>query len=185
MKILGISFVAAALFALAPLASQAQHSHAAGAADKHIAPGETHAHSAPHGGMVRSAKPYHMELVQQPTELRIYLLGDKMAAVPNSTLSGSVMVQTTNNKTITVPLTAGGTDYVVAKLPAKAKARTAIVSLKNGSEALNVRFDKLDTDAKAGKSVSAAYECPMKCEGSASDKPGSCPKCGMALVKKA
>ncbi|MCR5890659.1 hypothetical protein LRS06_23300 [Hymenobacter sp. J193] len=25
----------------------------------------------------------------------------------------------------------------------------------------------------------------MKCEGSASDKPGSCPKCGMALVKKA
>ncbi|WP_308239931.1 heavy metal-binding domain-containing protein [Hymenobacter sp. J193] len=30
-----------------------------------------------------------------------------------------------------------------------------------------------------------AYECPMKCEGSASDKPGSCPKCGMALVKKA
>ncbi|WP_240935919.1 heavy metal-binding domain-containing protein [Hymenobacter sp. HDW8] len=24
----------------------------------------------------------------------------------------------------------------------------------------------------------------MQCEGSASDKPGSCPKCGMALVKK-
>ncbi|GAB3243114.1 hypothetical protein GCM10027346_39710 [Hymenobacter seoulensis] len=185
MKIVKISFVAAALFALAPLASQAQHAHGAGAADKHIAPGETHAHASPHGGMVRSAKPYHMELVQQPTELRIYLLGDKMAAVPNKTLTGSVMVQTTDNKTTTVPLTAGGTDYVVAKLPAGAKARTAIVSLKNGEQALNVRFDKLDTAVKAGKSVSAAYTCPMNCEGSASDKPGSCPKCGMALVKKA
>ncbi|GAB3300108.1 DUF305 domain-containing protein [Hymenobacter humi] len=36
-----------------------------------------------------------------------------------------------------------------------------------------------------GKAVGAAYICPMKCEGSASDKPGDCPSCGMALVKKA
>jgi hypothetical protein len=28
-----------------------------------------------------------------------------------------------------------------------------------------------------------AYICPMKCEGSASDKPGKCPVCGMDLVK--
>jgi hypothetical protein len=33
--------------------------------------------------------------------------------------------------------------------------------------------------------ASAAYECPMQCEGSASDKPGKCPVCGMDLVKKA
>ncbi len=29
----------------------------------------------------------------------------------------------------------------------------------------------------------AAYECPMKCAGSASDQPGKCPVCGMDLVK--
>ena len=29
--------------------------------------------------------------------------------------------------------------------------------------------------------AAAKYICPMKCEGSASDKPGKCPKCGMAL----
>lgn len=28
------------------------------------------------------------------------------------------------------------------------------------------------------------YECPMKCEGSASDKPGNCPKCELVLIKK-
>ena len=30
----------------------------------------------------------------------------------------------------------------------------------------------------------AAYECPMQCAGSASDKPGKCPTCGMDRVKK-
>lgn len=29
--------------------------------------------------------------------------------------------------------------------------------------------------------VAAAYICPMGCEGSASDKPGKCPVCEMAL----
>lgn len=29
--------------------------------------------------------------------------------------------------------------------------------------------------------VTAAYLCPMGCEGSASDKPGTCPVCEMAL----
>lgn len=28
-----------------------------------------------------------------------------------------------------------------------------------------------------------AYICPMGCEGSASDKPGKCPECGMDLEK--
>lgn len=32
-----------------------------------------------------------------------------------------------------------------------------------------------------GHKQAAKYICPMKCEGSASDKPGKCPKCGMAL----
>lgn len=36
-----------------------------------------------------------------------------------------------------------------------------------------------------GKSMeyTSAYVCPMHCEGSGSDKPGNCPKCGMDYVK--
>jgi hypothetical protein len=36
-------------------------------------------------------------------------------------------------------------------------------------------------DSLAVPTAAAAYSCPMKCEGSASDKPGKCPVCGMTL----
>ena len=34
-----------------------------------------------------------------------------------------------------------------------------------------------------GMEFTSAYVCPMHCEGSGSDKPGTCPKCGMDYVK--
>lgn len=36
-----------------------------------------------------------------------------------------------------------------------------------------------------GPEYTAAYQCPMHCEGSGSDQPGNCPVCGMAYVAKA
>ena len=36
--------------------------------------------------------------------------------------------------------------------------------------------------ASDSASVATSYICPMKCEGSASDKPGKCPVCKMDLV---
>ena len=33
------------------------------------------------------------------------------------------------------------------------------------------------------KAKAVAYECPMKCAGSKSDKPGKCPTCKMDLVE--
>jgi plastocyanin len=49
---------------------------------------------------------------------------------------------------------------------------------------LNVAPASGATRAAAG-TAKAAYICPMGCEGSASDKPGACPMCGMALEKTA
>ncbi|MEQ9375290.1 MAG: heavy metal-binding domain-containing protein [Imperialibacter sp.] len=39
-----------------------------------------------------------------------------------------------------------------------------------------------ETAASDTTVVAASYICPMKCEGSASDKPGKCPVCKMDLV---
>ena len=40
-------------------------------------------------------------------------------------------------------------------------------------------------EAKAhgtGKAYTSAYVCPMHCQGSGSDQPGTCPACGMDYV---
>ncbi len=36
-----------------------------------------------------------------------------------------------------------------------------------------------------GKEYTSAYICPMHCEGSGSDQPGSCPVCGMDYIAQA
>ena len=175
--------LAAALVAAASFSAQAQHSHKPGtAAHGHQAAGETHAHQSPHGGTVRTAGQFHIELVQQATEVHVYLLDGKEATVATAGTTGAVTLLTTANKSSRVPLTPTG-DHFVARLPAGAQLRTAIVSLNANGKPLSARFEKLNT-GKPAKAVALAYACPMNCEGSASDKPGSCPKCGMALVKK-
>ncbi|AMR29498.1 hypothetical protein A0257_21985 [Hymenobacter psoromatis] len=175
MKVLRSFAAAALLLAAAPLVTHAQHAETAA--------GESHAHVAPHGGVVRSAGSYHVELVAQPTTLTFYLLGAKMSAQPNNGMKGSVLVQLTNNKTATLPLKPAGTDQLTATLPAGASVRTAIVTLTpTGGKAITARFEKLDAP-RAHQAVAAVYVCPMHPEVT-SDKPGSCPKCHMALVKK-
>ncbi|MCC3160219.1 hypothetical protein LJ737_23485 [Hymenobacter sp. 15J16-1T3B] len=181
MKMLHL--LAATLLLAAPLSLSAQHAHKPGAAGHgHNAAGETHAHTAPHGGIVRTAGKYHVELVLQGGQMTVYLLDGKEQTQANKGLTGTAMVQQ-GGKTTTVPLAAYGDDQLRGALPAGATPTTAIITLRRGGETISARFDKLaSTSAKA---KAAAYECPMKCAGSASDKPGSCPTCGMALVKKA
>ena len=176
--------LAAALLMAAPLSLSAQHSHKPGtAAHGHQAAGESHAHQSPHGGTVRTAGKYHLELVQQAGAVHVYLLDANEKTLPLTRATGTAMLLSTAGKTSSVKLTPTG-DHFVAAVPAGTTLRTAIVSLKANGSSLSARFEKLDAAPKASKVVSAAYACPMSCEGSASTKPGSCPKCGMALVKK-
>lgn len=57
------------------------------------------------------------------------------------------------------------------------------VTGKKGEKCPKCGMALVEKKAEAKKEVAAAkYICPMKCEGSASNKPGECPKCGMKLV---
>ena len=40
-------------------------------------------------------------------------------------------------------------------------------------------FTSSDKKETSGKEYTSAYICPMHCEGSGSDEPGTCPVCGM------
>lgn len=49
------------------------------------------------------------------------------------------------------------------------------------TEAAATEATAAPADSLAVPTAAAAYICPMKCEGSVSDKPGKCPVCEMAL----
>ena len=57
------------------------------------------------------------------------------------------------------------------------------VSCKENKQAdTEVTTGQSETDTTPGKEYTAAYVCPMHCEGSGSETEGTCPKCGMAYV---
>ena len=81
------------------------------------------------------------------------------------------------------------------KAKGKTKAKKEVVSAvyacpmhpnmtgKKGDKCPTCGMALVPKKAQAKKEVAAAaYICPMKCEGSASNKLGDCPKCGMKLV---
>jgi len=59
----------------------------------------------------------------------------------------------------------------------------ALPSLAFAADAAK-KADAPKKEEKAAKKDEAAHICPMKCPGSERKGPGSCPKCGMDLVKK-
>lgn len=57
----------------------------------------------------------------------------------------------------------------------------AIISLMLFS--CNISTSNKDTDNQTGKEYTSDYICPMHCEGSGSNEPGTCPVCKMDYVK--
>jgi predicted nucleic acid binding AN1-type Zn finger protein len=54
------------------------------------------------------------------------------------------------------------------------------IACDSGSNSADAKSEKTE---EAGKEYTAAYVCPMHCEGSGSEEPGKCPVCGMDYVK--
>jgi hypothetical protein len=92
MKNHQLLFIAAALFAQGALA----HDEAT-----------LDAMTAPHGGQIRMAGPYHYELVVQPNAVAVYVTDHAGAAVPTRGASGTATVLAGKAKA-TVPLQAAG-----------------------------------------------------------------------------
>ncbi|GAA4509312.1 hypothetical protein GCM10023172_42610 [Hymenobacter ginsengisoli] len=178
-----ISLVLLTLLAMGALTSHAQQAPASANQHGEIMPGETHAHVAPHGGVVHSSGSYHLELVPHSTSLEVYLYGPKMSVLPKQSATGTVLVESATKATSTVTLTPIGSNQFSAKLPAGTKLEAATVKLKVADQDLSVRFEKLGAALTSGKTVGVHYTCTMHPEVS-STKPGKCPKCGMTLVKK-
>ncbi|KUG09095.1 heavy metal-binding domain-containing protein [Solirubrum puertoriconensis] len=185
MKPLTLLLLSGCLLVLSPDSGAQQVPQPGRAPQGHRAPGETHAHRSPHGGIVRTAgtnHAYHVELLVQPTQVQVFLLNRDMEPVLSERTSGSVVLHTRTGKSLQLPLTATGGGGFAAALPAGTSMRTAVVYLKTNGRSLSARYEKLEV-LKVGANT-LAYHCPMACADSPSAKPGTCPKCGMKLEKQ-
>lgn len=155
------------LLAGTAVAQQGKRTHA----DKPV-----HAHQAPHGGTVKSAGDYHIELIETSGKLRLYLLDMRQRPVNPKGVSGLVIFRNNDVTTGTQRLVLAGDDYF--EVPLKGQPYTAIiVNFKVNGQSVIAKFDK-------GNQRSLNFFCPQHCPGSDSNLAGNCVTCGSALVDR-
>ncbi len=175
-----IAIIALLLFAGMTI-SLAQHDHGS---HSHSQSTASPMFNPPHGGMMKMVGKYHIEMVvnmlQMEDKVSVYLLNSKGKTLSNDGITGTVMFMYGDNTTVKGQLLARGDDHFAAQLKST-EPFTAMVSLNVKGKTITASFEYGGLNAPA-KTV--AYTCPMKCEGAKTyDEPGSCPKCGMNLIK--
>ncbi len=135
-------FIALFFLKLAP--AMAQHQHGAG----------EHKHSSPHGGTVKSAGNYHLELLQKDGGLTVYLLdaAEKPMAVAGA--SATALLQTADGKVTTLKLAPTGPQQF-SVIPDKTKSfRKAIVNVSVKGQTASASFDLATASAGTGQAAS-------------------------------
>ena len=149
----------------------AQHS---GSATHAEAP--SHSHKAHHGGQVKVAGDYHIELVAEQNKYIVYLLDVRERSINLNGVTGLAIFRDGDQTTGSHRLSAGSNAYF--EVPLKSQAHTAvIITFKVEGKSVIAKFDK---DAR----YSLNYFCPQKCTGSDSNIAGNCATCGTALADR-
>jgi len=149
----------------------AQHSGSATHAEA-----QSHSHKAHHGGQVKVAGDYHIELVAEPNKYIVYLLDVRERNINLSGVTGLAIFRDGDQTTGSHRLSAGANSYF--EVPLKGQAHTAvIITFKVDGKSIIAKFDK---DAR----YSFNFYCPQKCTGSDSNLAGNCPTCGTALADR-
>ncbi|HVR95132.1 MAG TPA: hypothetical protein VMW27_00855 [Thermoanaerobaculia bacterium] len=101
---------------------------------------EDHTHKAPHGGIVRTAGKYHVEVVPKGTSFDVYLLDDHEATLPIRSVTVKVTGLTKDKKKLDIqpkPIE----DHFTAAVPAGSLAgATLVVTMRRGEETISARF---------------------------------------------
>jgi hypothetical protein len=136
MKKQTILAIAVALFTAISFSANAQHDHKNG---------ETHQHTSPHGGEVKSSGKYHIELVRTGDKtgvmFTIYLLDAAEKTITNKGKSGVLFIQTADANSSQETLQLAGDDKFVFTYKGKGDIINAIVSIKWGDENATAKFE--------------------------------------------
>ncbi len=103
--------------------------------------GEDHAHGSPHGGVVKTAGDYHIEMVVGEGEVSYYLLDGEEKSIPNADVTGTVILQF-DDETLSDKLTPKGGDHFTLELKEGASPFTSIVSFVVNGKTVVAKFQK-------------------------------------------
>jgi hypothetical protein len=164
-RAIGVAFFL--LLAGAAIAQQSKRTHADLPA---------HTHQSPHGGTVKSAGDYHIELVEESGKFRVYLLDNRERAIRLKGVTGMAIFRNGDVTTGTQRLTPVGDSHF--EIPLKGQPFSAIIiNFKINGQSVIAKFDKDNKSA-------SIFFCPQRCAGTDSNLAGICARCGSVLVDR-
>ncbi len=130
--------LALALLSLAPVI--AQHKHGA----------DGHKHGSAHGGTIKSAGNYHLELLQKKGTLTVYLLDANEKTLPITGASATAILQTPDGKVTTANLIPSGTEQFIGTLDKTKLFHKAVVTVVIKGQSASASFDLMSAKKAGG-----------------------------------
>jgi hypothetical protein len=118
-----------AMMLMASFATFAQHS------------GGDHKHGSPHGGTVKSAGDFHIEVSVKDGMVMAYLLDGKEKEMKNTGVTGTAVIQMADGQTSTITLIPSGTEGFMYTLDKTKKYNKAIVTFTTTGKTASASFD--------------------------------------------
>ena len=103
--------------------------------------GGDHKHGSPHGGTVKSAGDFHIEVVVKDGMVMAYLLDGKEKAMVNTGVTAAAVIQMADGQTSTISLIPSSTDGFMYTLDKSKKYNKAIVTITTGGKTASASFD--------------------------------------------
>lgn len=103
--------------------------------------GGDHKHGSPHGGTVKSAGDFHIEVNVKDGMVMAYLLDAKEKAMKNTGVNATAIIQTADGQTSNITLIPSGKEGFMYNLDKAKKYNKAIVNMVISGKTASATFD--------------------------------------------
>lgn len=100
-----------------------------------------HKHTSPHGGTVKTAGNYHLELLQKNGVLTVYLLDANEKSMPLAGATATALLQAADGKVTTVKLPLTARQQFATTLDKTKAFKKAIITVAVNGQSVSASFD--------------------------------------------
>jgi hypothetical protein len=112
-----------------------------------------HKHTSPHGGKVKTAGNYHLELLQKNSALTVYLLDAGEKPMPVAGATATALLQTSDGQVTTVKLPLTNRQQFVTTLDKTKSFKKAIINVALKGQSVSASFDLAPAGAGDGRTA--------------------------------